>query len=146
MVLNISETKELFVSFKRNKDPIEPSVINDEEVEIIDVFKLLGAYMLLMLCHGTFIVIICTRDVNKGFFLKVSFISRYHLYADDSQLYKGSQLNYLCRIKERNEKCIEDVKIWMDNNKLKLNNDKIKLIIFKNKHTKLKTIFMKHFL
>ena len=58
----------------------------------------------------------------------------YHLYADDSQLYKGSQLNDLCRIKEQNEKCIEGVKIWMDSNKLKLNNDKTELIIFKNKH------------
>ena len=58
----------------------------------------------------------------------------YHLYADDSQLYKGSQLNDLCRIKEQNEQCIEDVKIWMDSNKLKLNNDKTELIIFKNRH------------
>ena len=58
----------------------------------------------------------------------------YHLYADDSQLYKGSQLNDLHRIKEQNEQCIEDVKIWMDSNKLKLNNDKTELIIFKNRH------------
>ena len=58
----------------------------------------------------------------------------YYLYADDSQLYKGSQLNDLHRIKEQNEQCIEDVKIWMDSNKLKLNNDKTELIIFKNKH------------
>ena len=43
-------------------------------------------------------------------------------------------MNDLCRIKEQNEKCIEDVKIWMDSNKLKLNNDKTELIIFKNKH------------
>ena len=58
----------------------------------------------------------------------------YHLYADDSQLYKGCKFDYLDKIKEQNEHCIEDVKIWMDSNKLKLNNDKTELIVFKNKH------------
>ena len=30
--------------------------------------------------------------------------------------------------------CIENVKSWMDSNKLKLNNDKTELILFKNKY------------
>ena len=41
----VKQTKELIIDFKRNKSPIEPLVINDKEVEIIDASKFLGAYV-----------------------------------------------------------------------------------------------------
>ena len=58
----------------------------------------------------------------------------YHFYADDSQLYKGSLFNDLNLTIRKNEMCIEDTKIWMDSNKLKLNNDKTEFSVLKNKH------------
>ena len=57
----------------------------------------------------------------------------YHLYADDSQLYTSSNFLDLDNHLRQTELCIEDTKSFMDSNKLKLNNDKTELIIFKNK-------------
>ena len=57
----------------------------------------------------------------------------YHLYADDSQLYTSSNVLDLDNHLRQTELCIEDTKSFMDSNKLKLNNDKTELIIFKNK-------------
>ena len=45
LILNVSKTKELIIDFKKNKSPIEPLIINEKEVEIIDVFKFLGVYV-----------------------------------------------------------------------------------------------------
>ena len=58
---------------------------------------------------------------------------KYHLYADDSQLYKNSLYSDLNSVIRQTELCIEDTKVWMDSNKLKLNDDKTELILFKNK-------------
>ena len=58
---------------------------------------------------------------------------KYHLYADDSQLYKKSLYSDLNFVIRQTELCIEDTKVWMDSNKLKLNDDKTELILFKNK-------------
>ena len=56
----------------------------------------------------------------------------FHLYADDTQLYlafkpssASSKLDAISRI----EKCVEEIKIWMTNNLLKLNEDKTELIV-----------------
>jgi len=57
----------------------------------------------------------------------------YHLYADDSQLYTASELPMLDTTLHQAEACIMDTKLFMDSNKLKLNNDKTELFIFKNK-------------
>ena len=57
----------------------------------------------------------------------------YHLYADDSQLYKSTPFPDLNCTTEQIELCIEDTKAWMNSNKLKLNDDKTELILFKNK-------------
>ena len=57
----------------------------------------------------------------------------YHLYADDSQLYTASDFSMLDNTLRQTESCIMDTKLFMDSNKLKLNNDKTELIVFKNK-------------
>ena len=56
----------------------------------------------------------------------------FHLYADDTQLYIAfkpcsttSKTEAIARI----EACVEDIRIWMTNNLLKLNDDKTELII-----------------
>lgn len=54
---------------------------------------------------------------------------KYHLYADDTQLYKSvpsTDFNHLCLSIGH---CIEDVKIWMNVNKLKLNEDKTEVLL-----------------
>ena len=57
---------------------------------------------------------------------------KYHLYADDTQLYQCTNENNLHNLLADTEKCIHDVKIWMNTNKLKLNDSKTELIIFQN--------------
>ena len=60
-----------------------------------------------------------------------------HLYADDTQLYLAfdisileDQTNILLRI----ENCIVEIKAWMTNNKLKLNDDKTEFLILASPH------------
>ena len=62
----------------------------------------------------------------------------FHLYADDTQLYiafkpsdNTSRVDAISRI----EACVEDIKIWMRNNFLKLNEDKTELIVITSKDT-----------
>ena len=62
----------------------------------------------------------------------IAFLIQYHLYADDSQLYKAlnlktdNQFTVLSNIQD----CIKEVGSWMENNKLKLNQEKTEFIIF----------------
>jgi len=55
---------------------------------------------------------------------------RFHMYADDTQLYialkPGSDPSHLLH---HIEQCVGDIKGWMTNNKLKLNEDKTELLI-----------------
>lgn len=63
-------------------------------------------------------------------------ISR-HGYADDTQLYTQFQqkdTNHFFAAVTHLEACIEDVRVWMINNKLKLNEDKTEFIIITSKH------------
>ena len=59
----------------------------------------------------------------------------YHMYADDTQLYQCTIEHNLQKLIADTEKCIHDVKIWMNTNKLKLNDSKTELIIFQNAWT-----------
>ena len=56
----------------------------------------------------------------------------YHLYADDTQLYmafKPSDVTSKCDAISRIEACVADIRIWMNDNFLKLNDDKTDLLI-----------------
>ena len=56
----------------------------------------------------------------------------YHLYADDTQLYmafKPSDVISKCDAISRIEACVADIRIWMNDNFLKLNDDKTELLI-----------------
>ena len=59
----------------------------------------------------------------------------HHLYADDTQLYLPvSHIDSALTVAVMLD-CVNNVKIWMTDNKLKLNDDKTELIIFKKKGT-----------
>ena len=49
-------------------------------------------------------------------------------FADDTQLLDSCHLDHLDTIVQRMKNCISDVKLWMDCNKLKLNDDKTESI------------------
>ena len=52
-----------------------------------------------------------------------------HQYADDTQLYVAFDLNDQEEAAERMEACLNDIRIWMRQNKLQLNEDKTEMII-----------------
>jgi hypothetical protein len=56
----------------------------------------------------------------------------HHCYADDTQLYVAIKPkdDNLCSIIARLETCVREVKIWMECNLLKLNDEKTELIVF----------------
>jgi hypothetical protein len=62
---------------------------------------------------------------------------RYHLYADDTQIYaKFTYNDYddMSTTKQRVEECLLEIDSWMSQNKLKLNRDKTELLIFHSKY------------
>jgi hypothetical protein len=61
---------------------------------------------------------------------------KHHFYADDSQLFlafKPGSSEYQQSSLSSLENCISDVRIWMKNNMLKLNDDKTELLVFSTK-------------
>ena len=60
-------------------------------------------------------------------------------YADDTQLYVAFHPNEEAEILERLEHCIEDLRKWMNRNRLKLNDSKTEFIVFGTK-SKLRSI------
>ena len=55
----------------------------------------------------------------------------YHLYADDTQLYIPINSSTKDTSIKTIEQCANDIKSWMSSNKLKLNDDKTEVILFK---------------
>ena len=51
------------------------------------------------------------------------------MYADDTQLYLSIEPPNISVLINNLEKCISDVKVWMLNNKLKLNDDKTESLL-----------------
>ena len=66
----------------------------------------------------------------------------YHLYADDSQIYKSTPHDNVLDLSKDLCKCISDVNVWMTTNRLKMNNDKTELT-FIGTPSKLKSIDQK---
>ena len=57
-----------------------------------------------------------------------------HLYADDTQLYVGCHLKDQDLTKQRLESCVDEVRNWMANNMLKLNDNKTEYMIIGSRH------------
>ena len=53
-----------------------------------------------------------------------------HLYAEDTQLYLPFQPDQSEEDLKRPDACVEDIRQWMENNLLKLNDSKMEFIIF----------------
>ena len=66
-----------------------------------------------------------------------NFLISFHMYADDSQLYKSVSLNIeedqLTAISQL-QNCISEISDWMNRNKLKLNEDKTEFLIAGTSH------------
>lgn len=61
----------------------------------------------------------------------------YHLYADDSQSYlafKPTDSTKTAEVLSRVENCLTDVRRWMGNNMLKVNDEKTEVVLFASKH------------
>ena len=56
----------------------------------------------------------------------------YHIYADDMQLYISFQCNDSLESLTKLNMCISDIRVWMINNKLKINDSKTEFIIFRS--------------
>lgn len=57
----------------------------------------------------------------------------YHVYADDTQLYMSFQIGQHNTAAAKIEKCISEIKSWMNNNWLQLNDSKSEVLLFSNK-------------
>ena len=66
---------------------------------------------------------------------------RYHFYADDTQLYLEFDIKDEADALKRLEACIEDIRLWMKSNFLKLNESKTEFLILgsKTQHQKLES-------
>lgn len=65
----------------------------------------------------------------------------FHLYADDTQVYLSFNLDQEAEALQQLELCISEVRLWMANNYLKLNDDKTEFMILGSAHNlkKIKT-------
>ena len=65
----------------------------------------------------------------------VDFITYYHIYADDTQVYiVVESLENWGIISSRLKNCLSDISNWMSINLLKLNQDKTELMVLAPKH------------
>ena len=60
---------------------------------------------------------------------------RYHFYADDTQLFIHLSPDDSLKSFDRLKSCLNDIHVWMSENKLKLNPDKTEFIVFGEKKT-----------
>ena len=57
----------------------------------------------------------------------------HHSFSDDNQLYESGNVSQLPEIIHSTGSCISDVKAWMTNNQLQLNDDKTEMILIATK-------------
>ena len=57
----------------------------------------------------------------------------YHLFADDTQLHSSASPHKLQSLSETVSACIKDVSVWMNESKLKMNDDKTELLLVATK-------------
>ena len=57
----------------------------------------------------------------------------HHGFSDDNQLYKSGNISQLFEIIHSAQSCISDVKAWVTNNQLQLNNAKTEMILIATK-------------
>ena len=55
---------------------------------------------------------------------------QYHQYADDTQIYKALNIKHLNLLTKTTEDCVSDLKSWMTQNKLQLNESKTEIVLF----------------
>lgn len=60
----------------------------------------------------------------------------YHIYADDTQIYLSFDINDSLVAIRQLELCISDIRAWMVEHKLKLNDDKTEFIVISSPHNK----------
>ena len=56
----------------------------------------------------------------------------YHIYADDTQLYISFKCTTPLASLIKLNNCISDIRVWMINNKLNMNDSKTEFIVFRN--------------
>ena len=73
----------------------------------------------------------CKYTLPLGIIIRI-FLILFHMYADDSQLYKGLKAQFhdeqISGIEQLQE-CIAEISKWMNSNRLKLNQDKTEFLI-----------------
>ena len=60
----------------------------------------------------------------------------YHIYADDTRLYISFKCNTPLASLIKLNNCISDIRVWMINNKLKINDSKTEFIVFRSPQAK----------
>jgi len=79
-------------------------------------------------------IIFCTYTLPLGKILQYHNIP-YHIYADDTQLYCTSPIDSTKETLSLMEACVKDIRSWMVQNKLKINDDKTEFLILSSPRT-----------
>ncbi len=83
-------------------------------------------------------LLFCMYTLPLGAILRHHGLS-YHMYADDTQIYCTSDLKSPQEDITRVSLCVSDIRTWMIQNKLKINDNKTEFMMIKSPHTKLDT-------
>ena len=76
-------------------------------------------------------IIFCTYTLPVGAILRKHGL-QYHIYADDTQVYCTTDLENTEEALKRVSQCISDIRTWMIQNKLKINDDKTEFLFIRS--------------